>query len=118
MHYKTCAELDLWYTRGSLTIYPSGTTKIVTSLRVAIPEGYEAFVIPRKGLGMKHHISLANTVDLIAPGYRGNVFVCLVNSGEDTVVIERYEPFAKLVVIKLNILDNKEHIDIELEKYL
>jgi dUTP pyrophosphatase len=87
---------------GTITIAPGSKVKIDTGLRIAIPEGYGGFVLPRSGLGTKYEVRLANTVGLIDPGYRGNVFVFIKNGGDDPVTIDKYDRFAQLVITKVN----------------
>jgi dUTP pyrophosphatase len=49
-------------------------------MRVAIPEGYAGFVLPRSGLAFNHGVTCLNTPGLVDSGYRGELMVLLVNT--------------------------------------
>ena len=56
---------------------------IFTGLAVELPSAeYVALVYPRSGLASKHGITLANCVGVIDSDYRGEIGVCLYNTGE------------------------------------
>lgn len=57
-----------------------GRALVGTGMRVAIPDGYAGFVLPRSGLALKHGITCLNTPGLIDSGYRGELKVLLVNT--------------------------------------
>jgi dUTP pyrophosphatase len=57
-----------------------GRARIRTGLRIAIPEGYAGFVLPRSGLAAKHGITCLNTPGLVDSGYRGELMVVLINT--------------------------------------
>ncbi len=56
-----------------------GRALVGTGMRLAIPEGYAGFVLPRSGLALKHGVTCLNTPGLIDSGYRGELKVLLVN---------------------------------------
>jgi dUTP pyrophosphatase len=65
----------------SVTLKAGGGRALVgTGLRVAIPDGYAGFVLPRSGLALKHGVTCLNTPVLIDSGYRGELRVLLVNT--------------------------------------
>jgi dUTP pyrophosphatase len=57
-----------------------GRARVRTGMRIAIPEGFAGFVLPRSGLAAKHGITCLNTPGLIDSGYRGELMVLLVNT--------------------------------------
>jgi dUTP pyrophosphatase len=57
-----------------------GRARIRTGLRIAIPDGYAGFVLPRSGLAAKHGITCLNTPGLVDSGYRGELMVVLINT--------------------------------------
>lgn len=58
----------------------SGDWHVVpTGIKVAIPDGYAAFVLPRSGLATKQGLTLVNSPGLIDSGYRGEIGVPLFN---------------------------------------
>jgi dUTP pyrophosphatase len=76
-----------------------GRALIATGLRVAIPEGYAGFVLPRSGLALKHGVTCLNTPGLIDSGYRGELKVLLVNTDPaDDYKVEVGDRIAQLVI--------------------
>lgn len=61
-----------------------GRARIRTGMRVAIPEGYAGFVLPRSGLAANHGVTCLNTPGLVDSGYRGELLVLLVNTDPTT----------------------------------
>lgn len=53
---------------------------VPTGVAIDLPEGYEAKLYGRSGLGLKHGITLANAVGVIDEDYTQEVFVCLINN--------------------------------------
>lgn len=51
-----------------------------TGVRIALPDGYAAFVVPRSGLAAKHGITIVNSPGTIDAGYRGEIKVALLNT--------------------------------------
>lgn len=69
----------------SVTLKASGGRALIrTGIRIAIPEGYAGFVLPRSGLALKHGVTCLNTPGLIDSGYRGEVKVLLINTDPST----------------------------------
>ena len=65
----------------AVTLKAGGGRAVVgTGLRVAIPDGYAGFVLPRSGLALKHGVTCLNTPGLVDSGYRGELKVLLVNT--------------------------------------
>lgn len=78
---------------------PGGERRDVgTGIAIAVPEGYGGFVQPRSGLAFRHGIMVVNSPGLIDSGYRGEVRVCLYNSGSEPFTIEPGDRIAQLVV--------------------
>ena len=81
---------------------PGARALVPTGLAVAIPEGYAGYVQPRSGLAAKHGISIVNTPGLVDSGYRGELYVNLVNhDGADTFVVEAGMRIAQLVILQV-----------------
>jgi dUTP pyrophosphatase len=80
-------------------VVPAGQRRDVgTGVAIALPEGFGGFVQPRSGLAFKHGIMLVNSPGMIDSGYRGEVRVCLFNSGSEPFVVAVGERIAQLVV--------------------
>jgi dUTP pyrophosphatase len=84
-----------------VTIPPGERREVGTGLALAIPEGYAGFVQPRSGLAFRNGIMLVNSPGLIDSGYRGELRVCLYNSGREPFAISVGERIAQLVVQRI-----------------
>jgi dUTP pyrophosphatase len=59
---------------------PGERVTVGTGMRLALPPGYAAFVLPRSGLAARHGITIVNAPGTIDAGYRGEVRVTLLNT--------------------------------------
>jgi dUTP pyrophosphatase len=59
---------------------PGQRALIGTGVRIALPDGYVAFVVPRSGLSAKHGITVVNSPGTVDAGYRGEIKVTLLNT--------------------------------------
>ena len=64
----------------SVRLAPGQRALVGTGVRIALPEGYAAFVVPRSGLAAKHGITIVNAPGTVDAGYRGDVQACLLNT--------------------------------------
>ena len=72
-----------------------------TGVAIDLPEGYEAKLYGRSGLGLKHGITLANAVGLIDEDYTQEIFVCLINnSPRGQYTIKHGDRIAQLQIAK------------------
>lgn len=69
---------------------------IGTGLHVEIPEGYVGLIWDRSGLAFKSGITCLGGV--IDANYRGEVKVCLLNTSDESVKIERGDRIAQMVI--------------------
>jgi dUTP pyrophosphatase len=93
------AGADLVARVGALVKAGGGRALVPTGIRVAIPEGYAGFVLPRSGLALRHGITLANSPGLIDAGYRDEIQVLVINTdpSEDFEIL-RGDRIAQLVL--------------------
>jgi len=77
-------------------ILPGQRRRVQTGIRLEIPEGYEAQVRPRSGLGFKHGITVVNAPGTIDSDYRGEVQVILINLGGEPFHIVRGDRIAQI----------------------
>lgn len=70
----------------ALTLAPGERATVATGVRIAMPDGYVAFVVPRSGLAAKRGITVVNSPGTVDAGYRGEIKVTLLNT-------DRSEPF-------------------------
>lgn len=75
------AGADLVSTEA-FVLQPGERRLVGTGLRIALPEGYAAFVVPRSGLAAKHGITIVNAPGTVDAGYRGEVKVALLNTDQ------------------------------------
>lgn len=73
------AGADLLSTEA-LTLGPGERRLVGTGIRIALPDGYAAFVVPRSGLAAKHGITIVNSPGTVDAGYRGEIKVALLNT--------------------------------------
>lgn len=98
--YQGDAGLDLACWEG-FELAPGERSLVPTGLAVAIPEGYAGFVQPRSGLAARHGITIVNSPGLIDPGYRGEIQIVLLNTGQEPFAAEAGERIAQLVVLQV-----------------
>ncbi|MCE4025173.1 dUTP diphosphatase [Microbacterium sp. Au-Mic1] len=73
------AGADLVSTEA-LRLEPGQRALVGTGVRIALPEGFAAFVVPRSGLAAKHGITVVNAPGTVDAGYRGEIKVSLLNT--------------------------------------
>lgn len=64
----------------SLRLEPGERALVGTGVRIALPDGYVAFVVPRSGLAATHGITIVNSPGTVDAGYRGEIKVSLLNT--------------------------------------
>ncbi len=81
-----------------IVLAPLERAAIPTGLSMAIPQGYEAQIIPRSGLAFRHGISIPNSPGTIDADYRGEIKVLLINLGSSPFVVERGMRIAQMII--------------------
>ena len=83
-----------------LVLEPGERRLVPTGVRIALPEGCAAFVVPRSGLAAKHGITIVNAPGTIDAGYRGEIKVALLNTDLDEAYdIAVGDRIAQLIVL-------------------
>lgn len=59
---------------------PGARALVGTGVKIALPDGYVAFVVPRSGLAARHGITIINAPGTVDAGYRGEIKVSLLNT--------------------------------------
>lgn len=67
----------------AIRLEPGERALVGTGVRIALPDGYAAFVVPRSGLAAKHGITIVNAPGTVDAGYRGEIKVSLLNTDRD-----------------------------------
>lgn len=78
---------------------PGQVTKVRTGLHIELPEGFEAQVRPRSGLGSKG-ITVINSPGTIDEDYKGEICVMLINTTKESYIVEAGDRVAQLVVAR------------------
>ncbi|MFL8968940.1 dUTP diphosphatase [Helcococcus kunzii] len=81
-----------------IVVKPNEVVKIPTGIKVSIPEGYFGAVYPRSSAGIKHRITLANTVGIIDSDYRGDIQIFFVNESDKEYTINNGDRLAQMII--------------------
>jgi dUTP pyrophosphatase len=83
-----------------VVLAPGERATVGTGLKIALPNGYVGFVVPRSGLAMKHGITIVNAPGTVDAGYRGEIRVTLLNTGAaESYAIAVGDRIAQLIVM-------------------
>lgn len=97
--HDTDAAADLYSMEEVVVPAYSYGNKLRTGVKIQLPEGWLAFIIPRSSIGAKTPLRLSNSVGLIDSGYRGELGILYDNiSGED-YHINQGDRIAQLLVM-------------------
>ena len=102
---ETAAAVDL---RAALeegevvTLAPGGRARIPTGVAIS-PERRDvvAIIAGRSGHGLKHGVTLANSIGVIDSDYRGEISVVLVNHGTDPFEVRRGDRIAQMMFVPI-----------------
>ncbi|MBP2435486.1 dUTP diphosphatase [Microbacterium amylolyticum] len=84
----------------SVRLDPGERALVGTGVRIALPEGIAAFVVPRSGLAVKHGITIVNSPGTIDAGYRGEIKVALLNTdAREPYDIAEGDRIAQLIIM-------------------
>lgn len=79
---------------------PGERATVGTGLKIALPNGYVGFVVPRSGLAAKHGITIVNSPGTVDAGYRGELRVTLLNTdAREPHAIAKGDRIAQLIVM-------------------
>lgn len=83
-----------------IVIQPGDLVKIPTGIAIELPDNHMgAFLFARSGLGVKHGITLSNSVGVVDSDYRGEICVGLCNVSSEPYTIEPEERIAQMVIM-------------------
>ncbi|WP_209451982.1 dUTP diphosphatase [Leptospira ryugenii] len=74
-------------TRGDLLLPLGKVVLVPTGIALSIPMGYEGEVRPRSGFSTKNRILMPNAPGTIDSDYRGEIFIPLLNLGDEDFVL-------------------------------
>lgn len=72
---------------------------IKTGVKIQLPEGWLAMILPRSSMGTKTPLRLSNSVGLIDSGYRGELGVLYDNTSDEDYKISAGDRIAQLLVM-------------------
>lgn len=102
---ESAAGMDL-RAFGDHRIEPGQRILVKTGWAVSLPDGHYGRVAPRSGLAYKHGIDvLAGVIDV---DYRGDIGVILLNTSDQSFVVETGDRIAQLIIEKCSYLDAEE----------
>lgn len=84
--------------KEEIILMPGERKLIPTGIKIALPPGYEAQIRPRSGLAIKYGIGMLNSPGTIDSDYRGEIYVILINWGQEPFHIKRGDRIAQMIV--------------------
>lgn len=92
--YDLCACIQ-----EPVVLEPGDSFAFPTGLAAEIPAGCVGLVFTRSSMGVKHGITLPNSVGVIDSDYRGELTVGLANFSQEAYTVQPGERIAQLVII-------------------
>lgn len=97
--HETDAAADLYALETCMLAPKSYGNKIRTGIKIQLPEGWLAMILPRSSIGAKTPLRLSNSVGLIDSGYRGELGILYDNTSNELYTINAGERIAQLLVM-------------------
>lgn len=101
--YQTAqaAGMDLHACLDELVVLqPMERQRIPTGIAISLPDGYEAQIRARSGMGLKYGITMVNGVGTIDADYRGEIGVLLINLSQEAFEVTPDMRIAQMVISK------------------
>ena len=92
MDLHACIDEDVVIPAGGRVLIPTG-------IAAAIPEGYVGILANRSSMGVKHGITLANSIGVIDSDYRGQIHAALYNTTSTPYTVRACDRIAQLMVV-------------------
>ncbi|MEG0752004.1 MAG: dUTP diphosphatase [Oscillospiraceae bacterium] len=94
------AACDLFaYVDGDMTIAPGEFVRIPTGIAIELPRtDLVALVFSRSGQGLRHGVSLVNSVGVIDSDFRGEIEVGIINHGALPYTVSHGDRIAQLMI--------------------
>ena len=97
--HDTDAAADLYAIADQVIAAHTYRNKISTGVKIQLPEGWLAMILPRSSMGTKTPLRLSNSVGLIDSGYRGELGVIYDNTSDNDYKISAGDRIAQLLVM-------------------
>ena len=88
-----CADIQT-----DLVLASMARALIPTGIAIALPTGFEAQIRPRSGLALKQGLTMLNSPGTIDSDYRGEIQVIAINLGAESILIQRGQRIAQMIV--------------------
>lgn len=100
LEYATdgAAAMDL-RSRETVALHMGDRKLVRTGIRLGMPDGVAAYVLPRSGLALHYGITVLNSPGLIDSDYRGEIGVVLINHGQEPYIVNAGDRIAQLQFI-------------------
>lgn len=114
--HDTDAAADLYAMEDQLISAGTYGNMIKTGVKIQLPEGWLALILPRSSIGLKTPLRLSNSVGLIDSSYRGELGVIYDNTAFEDYQIKAGDRIAQLLVMpsyrfKAQVVDSLEESD-------
>lgn len=97
--HDTDAAADLYAAETVVVPAHSLGNIIPTGIKIALPENWTAYIVPRSSMGVKTPLRLSNSVGVIDSDYRGPVGVIYDNISDSDYTINAGDRIAQLIVM-------------------
>ena len=97
--HDTDAAADLYAPIEQIIPAHSYGNMIKTGVKIQLPEGWLAMILPRSSMGVKTPLRLSNSVGLIDSGYRGELGVIYDNTSDNDYKVNAGDRIAQLLVM-------------------
>lgn len=97
--HDTDAAADLYAMEDVIIPAHSYGNKLRTGVKIQLPEGWLAFIMPRSSIGAKTPLRLSNSVGLIDSGYRGELGILYDNTSDQDYHVNQGDRIAQLLVM-------------------
>ena len=97
--HDTDAAADLYAPADQIVPAHSYGNMIKTGVKIQLPEGWLAMILPRSSMGTKTPLRLSNSVGLIDSGYRGELGILYDNTSNEDYQITAGDRIAQLLVM-------------------
>ena len=93
------AAADLYELEDMVVPANSFGNMVRTGVKIALPEGWVAYIVPRSSTGAKTPLRLSNSIGVIDSGYRGELKILYDNRSDSDYNIVAGDRIAQLIVM-------------------
>ena len=97
--HDTDAAADIYAMDDVILAPHTYGNKLRTGIKIQLPEGWQALILPRSSIGAKTPLRLSNSVGLIDSGYRGELGVLYDNTSDEPYTVNAGDRIAQLLVM-------------------